>query len=141
MSASSDSTSDRSKPSGFPDSHLSRSIGGSRWKGILFGLIPLAALVVWFGYVWLVSGVLPSKEKYASGKLKAEGNVKRSQLSEYVRHGHWTTYFESGAKSGEGTYNMGRRESDWKYWDESGKPVASPPDIAADSPVVTSYSP
>lgn len=141
MSAPTESETDRSKPSGYPDSHLSRSMGsGTRSTRILFGLIPLVALAAWFGYMWYVSGVLPSKEKYPSGKLKAEGYVKRTHLGEYVRHGHWTTYHESGEKLGEGTYNMGHKEPDWKYWDESGKPVAPPPDNVADAPVVTSNS-
>lgn len=115
--------------SAYPDSHLSNSgrpgTGSPKTKLIL-SLIPLAALAIWFAYMWYVSGVIPGKEKYANGAVKAEGYLKRESLGEYVRHGHWTTYFESGAKSGEGMYDMGAKTGKWTYWDEMGVQRTSP---------------
>lgn len=123
--------------SGYPDSHLSRQLGATRSTRatrILLGLIPIAVLAVWLGYLWLVSGVLPSTEKYPNGKLKAEGYVKRTHLGEYVRHGHWTTFHENGAKSGEGSYDLGQKLSDWTYWDQSGQTAVLPSDADATIP-------
>lgn len=115
--------------SAYPDSHLSKSgrLGtGSPTTKLLFSLLPLTVLAIWFAYMWFVSGVIPGKEKYANGAIKAEGYLKRESLGEYVRHGHWTTYYESGAKSGEGSYDMGTKSRDWTYWDESGRQLTLP---------------
>lgn len=115
--------------SAYADSHLSKSTrlgNGSPTTKLLFSLLPLTVLALWFAYMWFVSGVIPGKEKYGNGAIKAEGYLKRESLGEYVRHGHWVTYFENGAKSGEGSYDMGAKTGKWTYWDEAGVQRSSP---------------
>ncbi len=84
-------------------------------------LIPLAVLAAWFGYLWLVSGVLPATETYANGRIKARGYVKRVGLGTYKRHGTWTEYHENGTKAAEGRFQRGRKVGAWRRWDEAGR--------------------
>ncbi|GMU35185.1 MAG: hypothetical protein HS101_01550 [Planctomycetia bacterium] len=135
MTASSDQPGDHAHrgpddgASAYPDSHLAKSgrLGtGSPKTKLLLSLVPLTVLALWFAYMWFVSGVIPAQEKYSSGAIKAEGYLKRENLGEYVRHGHWITYFENGAKSGEGSYDMGAKTGKWTYWDELGVQRTSP---------------
>lgn len=118
--------------SGYPDSHLScREGSGPNLRRLLVGIIPLTVLVAWFLYMWSLSGVLVSVEKYPDGKIKAEGYVKRAGFSDYRRHGKWKTYHANGTQSGEGSYEYGEQLDDWVYWDDGGMPcrtdAASPP--------------
>lgn len=112
--------------SGYPDSHLTRTIG-TGIRRYLVALIPFVALLIWFAYLWSVSGVIITTEKYPGGKTSAEGYLKRSATGEYLRHGKWTTYHPNGVKSGEGTYDSGRKLGDWVYWDEEGNSIESLP--------------
>ncbi len=122
--------------SGYPDSHLSRTIGTGR-RRYLVALIPFLVLLLWFVYLWSVSGVLTTKEKYPGGAIQAEGYLKRGLLGGYTRHGKWTTYHPNGQPSGEGTYQLGKKLDDWAYWDEEGRPTtAPPPDINENSPAL-----
>lgn len=89
--------------------------------------IPFIVLVVWFGYLWFVSGVLPSVTKYDNGQPKWLGYVKREGLVTYKRTGHWVTYHPNGQKASEGEYEHGERvEGTWKYWDAAGQPSDTP---------------
>jgi hypothetical protein len=118
--------------SGYPDSHLAGSASrrmGSR-SALLLGAVPVVALLCWFGYLWSISGVLPSIEKYPSGKTKAEGSVKRSGIGDYHRQGAWTTYHENGQRSSEGLYDMGKKVGTWRYWDDRGATLESPESVA-----------
>jgi hypothetical protein len=91
-------------------------------------VIPFLALIAWFWYMWFVSDVLPSMEKDPkTGRVRAEGYVKRVKWGEYQRQGRWVTYHENGQKASEGSYRDGAKDGEWKYWDESGRPVTSAP--------------
>ncbi|RIK68130.1 MAG: hypothetical protein DCC65_04735 [Planctomycetota bacterium] len=121
--------------SGYPDSHLARRDGfGPFRKQKLIALIPVAILLGWFSYLWIVSGVLVSEERYPSGRIKAEGYVKRlGWTGEYRRHGRWRIYHESGRPAGEGTYLNGEPQADWVFWDESGRVVTDSPHLTTRS--------
>ncbi len=89
-------------------------------------VIPVLALVTWFSYIWFICGVLPSVEKDPkSGRVTAEGYVKRIGWGEYRRHGHWVTYHENGQKASEGAYRLGEKEGEWLCWDKSGRPMST----------------
>lgn len=124
--------------SGYPDSHLARRNGsGPHRKRKLIALIPVAVLAGWFLYLWLVSGVLVSVEKYPNGDIKAEGFVKRLGLTgEYRRHGKWRTFYPDGRPSGEGSYLEGLKQSDWIYWDQDGHPAGTAPSLTSTAPHV-----
>lgn len=126
--------------SGFPDSHLASSVtssGRGRFRAWTLAAAPLIALAAWFVYLWAVSGVIPSVERYPNGRVKAEGYVKRVGFGAYKRHGHWTTYYPSGARQSEGTYVLGEKQTDWVYWAEDDGDVhhAEPPGISSSSVV------
>lgn len=114
--------------SGYPDSHL----GGSDGRGIsrrtrrLLLILPLVAVAAWFLYLWSVSGVLTSVEKYpGTDQVRAEGYLKRSGLGSYARHGHWVFYHKNGEKLAEGTYTLGEKQNDWQYWSPDGRPISA----------------
>jgi hypothetical protein len=112
--------------SGYPDSHLQPAAttgGGRGLRRRLLPLVPILALAAWFAYLWAVSGVIPSVERYADGRLKAEGFVKRTGWGTYQRHGRWVTYYPGGARASEGFYELGRKAGTWSYWDEDGRPA------------------
>jgi hypothetical protein len=89
-------------------------------------VIPFFVLTAWFSYVWFVSGVLPSVEKDPkTGRVTAEGYVKRAGWGDYRRHGHWVTFHPNGQKASEGMYERGVKVGDWRFWDESGRDVIS----------------
>ncbi|HKQ48639.1 MAG TPA: hypothetical protein VJZ71_11260 [Phycisphaerae bacterium] len=95
--------------------------------------IPFLVLTAWFSYVWFVSGVLPSVEKDPkTGRVTAEGYVKRVGWGDYRRHGHWVTYHANGQKASEGMYEDGVKVGEWRSWDEYGRALA--PDSAPSSP-------
>lgn len=95
--------------------------------------IPFIVLIAWFGYLWFVSGVLPSVQKYDDGKPKELGYVKRFGLATYRRTGHWETYHPNGQKASEGEYKEGEKvPGTWKYWDAAGQPSDTP--IGEESP-------
>ena len=97
-------------------------------------VIPFLVLAVWFSYVWFVSGVLPSVEKDPkTGRVTAEGYVKRAGWGDYRRHGHWVTFHPNGQKGSEGMYERGVKTGEWKYWDEIGKPMPPAPAPAGGS--------
>jgi hypothetical protein len=89
--------------------------------------IPIAALAVWFCYLWLVSGVLPSVEKHPDGSTRAEGLVRRSGFGAYKRTGYWVTYHPGGDKKApgpresEGIYAGGVKDGEWRYWNKRGE--------------------
>lgn len=92
----------------------------------ILAAVPFVALVLWFGYLWFVSSVIPYVEKYPDGTPKMTGYLERHGLSEYHRTGKWATYHPNGVESGTGMYeNDAKVESTWSYYDEAGKPVAS----------------
>lgn len=98
-------------------------------------VIPFLVLATWFSYVWFVSGVLPSVEKDPkSGRVTAEGYVKRVGWGDYRRHGHWVTYHPNGQKASEGMFEREDKTGEWKYWDESGRIVV--PASAPASPLL-----
>ena len=89
-------------------------------------VVPFLVLAAWFSYVWFVSGVLPSVEKDPkSGRVTAEGYVKRVGWGDYRRHGHWVTYHPNGQKESEGMFERGAKTGEWKYWDETGRAVSA----------------
>ncbi|MCB9862322.1 MAG: hypothetical protein H6820_03110 [Phycisphaerales bacterium] len=89
--------------------------------------IPFIVLILWFSYLWFVSGVLPSVQKYDNGDPKELGYVKRSGLATYRRAGHWVTYHPNGQKASEGEYENGEKVAGtWKYWDAAGQPSNRP---------------
>lgn len=91
-------------------------------------MIPFLVLVGWFSYVWFISGVLPSEEKDpATGRVIAQGYVKRVGWDDYRRHGHWVTFHANGQKASEGTYRLGEKVGEWKYWDEAGLETSAGP--------------
>lgn len=94
-------------------------------RRLLVPLFILSAIAAWFGYLWFVSGVIVSKERYPGGKIKAEGYLKRAGWSEYRPHGRWETFHENGQMSSTGLYVNGRMDGLWKYWDESGRELPS----------------
>lgn len=85
-------------------------------------------LGAWFLYLWSVSGVLTSVEKYPKGAVKAEGYLKRVAGGEYKRHGAWVTYHENGKIASQGGYDLGKKVGEWKYWDMEGRPTTAPPE-------------
>ncbi|HPF38837.1 MAG TPA: hypothetical protein P5081_18460 [Phycisphaerae bacterium] len=101
--------------------------------------IPFIVLIVWFGWLWFVSGVLPSVQKYDNGAFKEKGLVKREGLATYRRTGHWETYHPNGVKASEGLYERGEKlAGKWMYWDAMGNAVGPPPgeekSVASDWP-------
>jgi len=87
-------------------------------------LVPIIVLALWFGYLFFVSGVLPSEETYPDGRRKAVGTVKRYGFFDYKRSGLWREYHRNGAVAGEGQYEAGeKKEATWEYWDDAGKPI------------------
>jgi hypothetical protein len=99
-------------------------------KKFLVAAIPIAVLCGWFYYLWFVSSVLPSVEKYPNKVVKAEGYVERVRIGEYHRTGHWVTYHPSGKKESEGSYANGNMEGPWQFWNEAGE--AQPPVVYHD---------
>ncbi len=91
-------------------------------------IVPVLVLVGWFFYLWSVSGVLTSTEKYPKGAVKSEGYLKRTTGGEYKRHGQWVTYHENGKIASRGRYELGKKTGEWKYWDQEGRPTTSPPE-------------
>jgi hypothetical protein len=87
-------------------------------KRIVLGIIPLFVLALWFCYLWFVSGVLTSEEKYPGGATKARGYVKRSHFFDYKRHGAWTTFYPNGEVESRGRYEMGEKVGSWEHWDQ-----------------------
>jgi hypothetical protein len=99
--------------------------GGGRRKHLL-AAIPFVALILWFAYLWFVSGVIPYVDRYPNGNPKATGYVERHGLSEYRKTGKWVTYHPNGVESGTGKYEDDAKvDSTWMYFDEAGKPVAT----------------
>ena len=94
-------------------------------KKLLVAMVPLLVLSAWFYYIWAVSGVLSSVEKYPNGAIKSEGYVQRARMGEYHRTGHWVTYFPTGKKESEGSYVKGKKEGAWKLWNEQGEALPS----------------
>jgi antitoxin component YwqK of YwqJK toxin-antitoxin module len=78
-------------------------------------------LAAWFAYLWSVSGVLTSIEKYPNGAIKAEGFVERFHGGEYRRTGYWKTYHSNGKKESEGMYTGGKQQGTWEFWNEQGE--------------------
>lgn len=100
----------------------------------IFGAVLIVMLIVgWMGYLFWVSGVLAHEERFPGGKVKATGFLKRTGLSDYKRHGLWTTYHLNGKSASQGHYELGRRVGEWKYWDENGEPVAGPASADSDN--------
>ncbi len=87
--------------------------------------VPYIVLVIFFIYLWLVSGVITSHEKYPNGRMKTEGYVKRYGMS-YQKHGHWITYYPDGTKESEGFYQRGEPVGEWTHWDAKGNPTTQP---------------
>ena len=54
----------------------------------------------------------------AKGKLKAEGEFLKGQLT-----GHWTYWHTNGQKKSEGEYLRDLREGKWVQWNEQGEVV------------------
>lgn len=80
--------------------------------------LPFVGLILWFAYLWFVSGVVPMVEKYDDGKPRVLGYMKREGLSTYRKTGHWVTYYPDGAKASEGDYLRGEKvDGSWTYWD------------------------
>jgi hypothetical protein len=94
-------------------------------KKFLVAMIPVAALGGWLYYLWFVSAVLPSVEKYSDQSIKAEGYVERVRLGEYRRTGHWVTFHPNGKKESEGRYAEGKMIGTWEFWSKEGE--AMPP--------------
>lgn len=92
----------------------------------LLTLVPLAVLATWFTYMWFVSRVVPSIDKYPGGAIRAEGYAQRRGFGEYMKTGHWVTYHagstpgKTGPKESEGMYVDGQKDGEWRYWDERG---------------------
>jgi antitoxin component YwqK of YwqJK toxin-antitoxin module len=80
-------------------------------------------LVAWFAYLWLISGVVQSAEKYPDGKIRAQGYIKRVGFSQYHRHGAWTTYHPNGQVESQGNYHLGQKDGVWSCFDQAGHPV------------------
>ncbi|MCG8404667.1 MAG: hypothetical protein MI923_05655 [Phycisphaerales bacterium] len=97
-------------------------------KRYIVAAIPVLVLVAFLGYLWFVTGVLPSEELYPDGSQKAIGYVKRDGLTAYRRHGHWATYHQNGQMASDGFYENGEKTGIWKYWDEHGNELPSAPD-------------
>lgn len=89
--------------------------------------IPLLVVGAYFGYLWFVSGVLPSREFYPNGEKKALGYVRRHGFAAYRRTGHWVTFHRNGRKASEGFYENGKKVGAWSYWDERGEPLSGEP--------------
>lgn len=93
----------------------------SAWRRAGPVVIPLLAVIAWFGYLWFTMGVLPVNDTFPDGRPKAEGHVKRASFGVYEKHGVWTTYHEAdGSKASEGCYELGEKTGTWTYWDEQG---------------------
>lgn len=124
-----------------PDSR--EKLGGRARSGKATVVIPLAVLLAWFGYLWLVSGVLPATETYSDGRIKAQGYVKRVGLGAYKRHGTWTEYHENGTKAAEGRFQRGRKVGAWCRWDEAGRLIQTDrhADDAAERPTIRPTGP
>lgn len=98
-----------------------------RFGKFMVAAIPLLVVILYFAYLWTVSGVLPVVEKYANEKLKVTGYVKREGV-QYQRTGMWTTYHPNGQEASKGRYNHGNKVPDtWHYWDENGKELPADP--------------
>lgn len=83
--------------------------------------VPLIVLAAWFGYLWAVSGVLEYQEKFANGRIRVKGFVKRSGFGTYARHGEWVEYHENGGKAAQGRYRAGHKVGVWTYWGADGR--------------------
>jgi len=97
----------------------------NRIRPILAAALIAGILGVWFGYLWFVSGVITSVEKFPDGAIKAEGYLKRTGLSTYERHGRWVTRRPDGCTESDGKYVHGRKHGLWRYWDAAGRELPS----------------
>lgn len=99
------------------------------WGAALIGLL----IIGWLSYLFFISNVITHEEKYPGGGVKEAGFLKRSGLSDYKRHGLWTTYHVNGTKASQGRYEMGEKVDKWSYWNELGEVLEGPPTAETDS--------
>ncbi|MFQ5500906.1 MAG: toxin-antitoxin system YwqK family antitoxin [Phycisphaerae bacterium] len=110
-------------------------MGRSRIRRILVGLIPVVVLCGYLGYLWFVSGVLPSVDRYPDGTIKSKGYVSRYRFGVYHKTGRWVTYHPNGVMASDGFYEDGEKTDTWKgekvagwrYWDEEGNEMPAAP--------------
>lgn len=101
--------------------------GGDSRRGRFTLLIPLAVLLAFFAYMWWVSGVVQSVQRFPDGRVKARGYVKRHGFGEYRRTGRWELFHENGAMAAEGAYENGEKTGPWRYWDSQGRELTGEP--------------
>jgi len=61
------------------------------------------------------------EDRYEDGKIRLERGMMRLATGEFVQHGPWTLYHESGEKAGDGRYLKGRKTGKWKWWASDGR--------------------
>lgn len=102
--------------------------------------IPLVIIIFFFTYLWWVSGVLPHVERFANGKPRVTGYVKRDGVT-YHRTGRWVTFHANGQKASEGFYDRDvKTPGTWQYWDDAGRELPAeppPPDDSLQSAATT----
>jgi hypothetical protein len=120
--------------------------GSALWKGL--GLVLLLACVFAGGVrVGLQQGWVEERDKHnglatvkkhvqqlEDGSLVnhglfegyAEDGRTLLEKGEYFRgkkHGPWSLYYQDGKLAGQGSYDNGIPQQDWRYWDEQGKEI------------------
>ncbi len=89
--------------------------------------IPLIIIIFFFTYLWWVSGVLPHVERFANGKPRVTGYVKRDGVT-YHRTGRWVSFHANGQKASEGFYERDvKTPGTWQYWDDAGNELPAEP--------------
>ncbi len=97
----------------------------------MLAAVPLVIVILFFAYLWMMSGVLPVVERYPDETVRVNGFVKR-EGGQYKATGAWVTFHPNGKKASEGRYAHGDKvPGTWHYWDEQGKELPDEPEGAS----------
>lgn len=87
----------------------------------------VSACAVWLA---LVAGACksgpcpPDTQLIGSQKMTQQSCSYQDSNGTIIRHGPFIEWYLNGQKSNEGTYDHGKQQGLWTYWDPSGKKVA-----------------
>ena len=66
----------------------------------------------------------PDTQLIGSQKMTQQSCSYQDSNGRVVRHGPFIEWYVNGQKSNEGTYEHGKEQGLWTYWDESGRKIA-----------------